>query len=73
MYGFAKFVVEDGKLKVYTQWTLEPNADWTKGEDLVFTSPEDKDKIIATLENSYIEKADVNEDGSITLWLKSKI
>jgi hypothetical protein len=73
MYGFAKLKVEEGKLVIYTQWSLSSNVDWSKGEDLVFVSPEDAKEIIETLKNTYVENVEVGEDGSITLWLKSKI
>jgi hypothetical protein len=73
LYGFARLKVEEGKLKIYTQWSLEPNPDWSRGEDLVFTSPEDAEKITETFKDVCVENVEVGEDGSITLWLKSKI
>ena len=70
MFGFAKIKCENG-LKVYTQWSERPDADWSRGEDLVFAI-EDVEEITETFKNATITDVDVDKDG-ITLWLKSKI
>ena len=71
MFGFVK--IDLNKKLVYTQWSERPDADWSRGEDLVFDIHEEADKVIETLKDSYITNVEVGEDGSITLWLKSKI
>jgi hypothetical protein len=71
MYGFAK--IDLNNKKVYVQWSFEPNPDWSRGEDLVFTLPQDAEKITQTFKDAYIENVEVSKDGSITLWLRSKI
>ena len=68
MFGFAK--IDLNKKLVYTQWSERPDADWSKGEDLVFTL-EDVEEITETFKNATITDVDVDKDG-ITLWLKSK-
>ena len=70
LYGFAK--IDLNKKLVYTQWAETPNPDWSRGEDLVFDIHEEADKVIETLRNSFVSDVEVGEDGSITLWLKSK-
>jgi hypothetical protein len=70
LYGFVKI---DLNKKVYVQWSEDPNADWSRGEDLVFTLPEDAERIAETFKDAYIENVEVSKDGSITLWLRSKI
>ena len=69
LHGFAKIKCENGKLKVYTQWS-ERDVDWSRGEDLVFTL-EDVEEITETFKNTVVIDIDVDKDG-ITLWLKSK-
>jgi hypothetical protein len=73
MFGFAKIKCENGRLKVYTQWSERPDADWSRGEDLVFVLPEDVENLKIVLNDTHIEVVEANEDGSITLWLRSKI
>jgi hypothetical protein len=71
LYGIV--VINLNTKKVYVQWSFEPNPDWSRGEDLVFTSPEDAEKITETFKDVCVENVEVGEDGSITLWLRSKI
>jgi hypothetical protein len=73
MFGFAKIKCENGQLKVYTQWSENPLADWSKGEDLVLTLPEDVEDLKTLLIDTYVEGVEIGEDGSIILWLRAKI
>jgi hypothetical protein len=70
LYGFVK--IDLNNKKVFTQWSLSPNADWSKGEDLVFVVPEDKIEIEGTLKDAYIVDVDITPD-AIILYLKAKI
>lgn len=74
LYGFAYIVVENGQLKIHTQWWpldnyTNVNVDWAKGEDLVLTL-EDEEKIREMLENAIIKDVKVFEgDPGRGLWL----
>jgi len=70
LYGIV--VVNLNSKKVYVQWSFEPNADWSKGEDLVFDWIEDAYYIARTFHKAHIIDVDITPD-TITFYLKAKI
>ena len=73
MFGFAKIKCENGKLKIYSQWSEQELTDWSRGEDLVFVLPEDAEDVKTILVDTYVYGVEIDEDGSIILWLRAKI
>lgn len=69
LYGYVIIDLEN-KI-IYTQWSENPHADWSLGEDLVF-SLEDTEEIKETLKNSYVIDVEVYNN-RIKLWLVTNV
>jgi hypothetical protein len=70
LYGYV--VIRLGDDNIYTQWSLNPNTDWSKGEDLIFNIHEETDKVIETLKNTHITGVEIYFD-RIKLWLETTV
>jgi hypothetical protein len=69
LYGYV--IIDLENKMIYTQWSEDPNTDWSRGEDLVF-SLEDTEEIRETLKNSYVMDVEVSNN-RIKLWLVTNV
>jgi len=69
VYGYV--IIDLSEKKIYTQWSLEHNADWSKGEDIVINiDPDNEKEIKQMLRGVRIKDVEVYTS-SIWLWCVS--
>ena len=69
VHGYV--IIDLNEKKIYTQWSLEPNPDWSKGEDIVINiDPDNEKEIKQMLRGVRIKDVEVYTS-SVWLWCVS--